>query len=136
MGVEPFLVGSSLAATIAQRLVRVLCPKCRQLYRPIDAELAELGISRDVVKPEGFYKPAGCDFCLSTGFFGRTAIYEMLVVDDEVRELIVEHADSVRIKKSSMSRGMRTLRDDGALKVIHGITCVSEVLSVTQEDVF
>jgi general secretion pathway protein E len=136
MGVEPFLVGSTLAATIAQRLVRVLCPNCRQPYRPTDAELAELGIARELLRAEGFYKPAGCEKCSGTGYYGRTGIFEMLVVDDEVRELIVERSDSVRIKKSAMSRGMRTLRDDGVLKIISGTTCVAEVLSVTQEDMF
>jgi len=134
MGVEPFLVASSLVATIAQRLARVLCRNCREAYQPSDAELDELGIARDKVRPEGFYKSVGCDSCLGTGYMGRAGLFEMLVVDDEVRELIVQRADSVRIKKSAMSRGMRNLRDDGVLKVIDGTTSVAEVLAVTQED--
>jgi len=134
MGVEPFLVASSLTACLAQRLVRVLCADCREAYQPSDAELTELGISRDTVKPEGFYKPVGCDKCSGTGYSGRSGIFEMLAVDDEIRDLIVQRSDSVRIKKDAMSRGMRTLRDDGALKVIHGVTSVAEVLTVTQEE--
>lgn len=133
MGVEPFLVASTLAATMAQRLVRVLC-KCKQAYHPKDEELEELGISREMVPKEGFYRPVGCDACLHSGYLGRTGIYELLMVDDEIRDLIVKRADSVTIKKSAQKRGMRTLRDDGALKVIKGITSVAEVLAVTQED--
>jgi len=134
MGIEPFLVASSLAASMAQRLVRVLCRHCRQAYEPTDAELEELGITRDQVRPEGFYKPVGCDDCLNTGYSGRTGIFELLMVDDEIRDLIVNRSDSVKIKRSAMSRGMRTLRDDGALKVTAGVTSVAEVLAVTQED--
>ncbi len=134
MGIEPFLVGSSLAASMAQRLIRVLCKNCREPYEPTDAELEELGLSREQVRDEGFYRPVGCDHCLNTGYSGRTGIFELLMVDDEIRDLIVNRSDSVKIKKSAMSRGMRTLRDDGALKVIAGVTSVAEVLAVTQED--
>lgn len=133
MGVEPFLVASTLAAAMAQRLVRVLC-RCKQPYQPKDEELEELGITRKMVSKEGFYRPVGCDACLHSGYLGRTGIYELLMVDDEIRELIVKRSDSVTIKKSAQKRGMRTLRDDGALKVIKGITSVAEVLAVTQED--
>jgi len=134
MGVEPFLVASTLAATMAQRLVRVLC-QCKQLYQPVDEEIAEIGLHRDQVPPDGFYRPVGCDHCLQTGYLGRSAIYELLMVDDEVRDLIVKRSDSVTIKKAAMRNGMRTLRDDGALKVISGVTSVAEVLSVTREDI-
>lgn len=133
MGVEPFLVASTLAATMAQRLVRVLC-NCKKAYQPLDEELAELDINRGQVPPTGLYRATGCEHCLHTGYLGRSAIYELLMVDDEVRDLIVKRSDSVTIKKTAMRNGMRTLRDDGALKVIAGITSVAEVLAVTQED--
>ena len=134
MGVEPFLVASTLAATMAQRLVRVLCKQCKQAYRPLAEELEELELNPDQVPPEGFYRPVGCDACRQTGYHGRTGIYELLMVGDEVRDLIVNRLDSVTIKKTAMRHGMRTLRDDGALKVIEGITSVAEVLAETQED--
>ena len=136
MGVEPFLVASSLLAVLAQRLVRVVCPDCRVPYVPTYEELSRIGLSPEAVKEKGFiYKSQGCPKCLKTGYTGRIGIYELLNVDDEIRHLILKNTDSTQIKKLAISRGMDTLRDDGAKKVLEGITTIDEVLRVTQEDV-
>lgn len=134
MGVEPFLVASTLVAAMAQRLVRTLCKNCKESYMPHDEELAELCLTADQVPPGGFYRPVGCDACLNTGYKGRTGIYELLMIDDIVRELIVTRSDAVKIKKAGVRNNMKTLRDDGALKIIRGVTSVAEVLAETQED--
>ncbi len=138
MGVEPFLVASSLMGVLAQRLIRMLCKDCRMPYFPTAEELQEIGLTAEQVR-EGsggmLYKPAGCDACNSTGYRGRSGIYEMMLVDDEIRQLILKNVDSGTIKKAAVSsKGMLTLMDDGALKVLSGITSIAEVLSVTQED--
>jgi general secretion pathway protein E len=138
MGVEPFLVASSLMGVLAQRLVRVLCKDCRTPYFPTPEELAEIGLTAEQVREASggmLYRPAGCDQCNSTGYRGRSGIYEMMLVDDEIRQLILKNVDSGTIKKAAVtSKGMLTLMDDGALKVLSGVTSVAEVLSVTQED--
>ncbi|HTO95420.1 MAG TPA: type II secretion system ATPase GspE [Myxococcales bacterium] len=138
MGVEPFLVASSLMGVLAQRLVRVLCKDCRMPYFPTPEELKEIGLTPEEVR-EGsggmLYKPAGCDQCNHTGYRGRTGIYEMMLLDDDLRQLVLKNVDSGTIKRQAVSKGMRTLMDDGAQKVLRGISSVAEVLSVTQEDI-
>jgi len=137
MGVEPFLVASSLIGILAQRLVRVLCKDCRAPYLPAPEELKEIGlVPEDVREASGgmLYKPTGCPECNSTGYRGRTGIYEMMLLDDELRQLTLKNVDSGTIKRQAVAKGMRTLMDDGAQKVMLGVTSVAEVLSVTQED--
>ena len=134
MGVEPFLVASSVVAFIAQRLVRVLCPKCKTRIKPNNEVLKELEVKlKDASKVE-IYEGKGCDACKQTGYKGRTAIYEILVITEPIRELILRRTSSDRIKKAAISLGMRTLRQDGWHKVKAGITSPSEVLRVTQEE--
>jgi general secretion pathway protein E len=139
MGVEPFLVASSLTAILAQRLVRRVCPDCRVIYTPTDDELKELSHSRASFKErygvEKIYKAVGCPSCNRTGYRGRTGIYEFLPVDDDVRQLVLKNVDASTIKKSATSKGMLTLLDDGARKVAQGETTIAEVLSITQEDI-
>jgi general secretion pathway protein E len=134
MGVEPYLVGSSLIGVLAQRLVRVLCKECREAYLPTAEELKEIGLALDKQKPRMIYRPKGCDVCNGTGYRGRTGIYEFMMVDDTLRELSVKKVDSGSIKRAAVQKGMRTLMEDGGSKVLRGITSVAEVLSVTQED--
>lgn len=137
MGVEPFLVASSLLAVMAQRLVRVVCPDCRIPYMPTYEEMSKIGLSPEDVKSKGFiYKSQGCPRCMKTGYTGRIGIYELLIVDDEIRHQVLKNTDSTQIKKLAVSKGMDTLRDDGAKKVLQGMTTIDEVLRVTQEDVF
>ena len=137
MGVEPFLVASSLMGVLAQRLVRVLCKECRVPYFPTEEELKEIGLTQQQVRETSggmLYKPVGCDSCNGNGYRGRSGIYEMMLVDDDIRQLILKNVDSGSIKKQAVAKGMLTLMDDGALKVLTGITSIAEVLSVTQED--
>jgi general secretion pathway protein E len=137
MGVEPFLVASSVVCMMAQRLVRNLCPHCKKPVVPTESELKQLGFTRDrflEVTPGHVYAPTGCQECLDTGYMGRTGIYELMVVDDEIRQLIMENTDSTTIKKRAIGKGMLTLRDDGARKVMLGETSIAEILRVTQDD--
>jgi general secretion pathway protein E len=137
MGVEPFLVASSLVGVLAQRLVRVLCKECREAYFPTAEELREINLTTEQVRKASggkLYRPVGCDACNGTGYRGRAGIYEIMLLDDDIRQLILKNVDSGTIKKTAAQKGMRSLMDDGANKVLKGLTSVAEVLSVTQED--
>lgn len=135
MGIEPFLVSSSVVAIMAQRLVRTLCASCKKEYTPTTPELKELGIEPSQLYGHTIYIPVGCDKCMQTGYRGRTGIYELLLVNDEIRTLILQNVNSQVIKNKAIEGGMHTLRMDGALKVTGGITSIEEVLRVTQEDI-
>lgn len=137
MGVEPFLVASSVVGILAQRLVRRLCSDCREQVVPTEQELQRVGWTRERLQAVGngyVYRPVGCSECRDSGYRGRTGIYELLMVDDDVRPLIMDNRDSGTIKKTAMRKGMDTLRDDGMLKVIKGITSLEEIMRVTQDD--
>src|SRR3989337_638968 len=135
MGIEPFLVSSSVVAIVAQRLIRILCPHCKKEYTPTPPELNELGIDSSQRDGHTIYMAVGCDKCMQTGYRGRTGIYEILLISDEVRNLILQNVNSQVIKNKAIEVGMTTLRMDGALKVLSGITGIEEVLRVTQEDI-
>ncbi len=171
LGVQPFLISSSVLGVIAQRLVRRLCVACRQPYKPTAQDVRSLGIDTtrmhalrgagvqafrgvthggaadaldepDLLEVPGgvppelrdpiFYRPAGCEQCAQTGYRGRIAISEMLLLDEPIRREILNQSDAATISKVAMNRGMRTLREDGARIVIHGITSLEEVLAATQ----
>lgn len=134
MGIEPFLVSSSLVAVIAQRLVRRLCPECRTAYTPLPEEVERLGLKKGVSAGVSFYRAVGCAQCGKTGYRGRMGIYEVFLVDDEIRSLILSKADSSVIKSAAVRKGMLTLRDDGARKVVSGWTTTDEVLRVSREE--
>ncbi len=133
MGIEPFLVSSSVIGILAQRLVRVICPDCKISYTPAAAELEELGFDPSQVKDPLFSHGKGCDQCFQTGYHGRTGIYELLLTTENITKLIMQQADSNIIRKAAIQEGMRPLRQDGANKVLKGITTIEEVLRVTQE---
>ncbi len=133
MGVEPFLVGSSLVAALAQRLVRVLCKKCREPYTATAEELKEIGV-RPPDRPVKVYRAKGCADCNFTGYRGRVGIFELMLIDDDLRSLVSQNIDSKTIKQAAIRKGMRTLRGDGALKVLQGITSSAEVLRATEEE--
>jgi len=133
MGVEPFLVGSSLVAVLAQRLVRVLCPHCKEGYNPTDVELQEIGI-RPPGRPITLYRATSCGACSQTGYRGRMGIFELMTIDDEIRQLVSQNVDSKTIKKAAMAKGMGTLRADGARKVVAGLTSIAEVVRATEEE--
>jgi general secretion pathway protein E len=135
MGVEAFLVSSSVIAIIAQRLVRVICRQCRESYRPDLSLVKEIGLDRSSELPfDGFfYRGKGCAACFQTGYRGRSGIYELLIIDDNIRSLIMSGADSNVIKRKGVEQGMITLLRDGVDKIVKGVTTVDEVLRVTQE---
>jgi len=162
MEVEPFLVRSSVIGILAQRLVRMLCQKCKVAYEPTQYELRQLGLdaerlawkARRTISPRYsvhnlnyefvgqnmgsnpvFYKAGGCDACMQKGFIGRRGIYELLVIDDAIGPLILKNADALTVKRVAISQGLDTMRDDGARKVLKGMTTVEEVLAATQEDI-
>jgi len=127
MGIEPFMIASSLAAVVGQRLVRVICPHCREEYRPVDQYAG-------ITLPETLYRGRGCDKCFGLGTLGRTAIYEIMPVDQELCSMIIRRAHAGEIKEYAVSRGMKTMREDGLRRAAAGITTIEEVLRVTQDD--
>jgi general secretion pathway protein E len=133
MGIEPFLVASSMNAVLAQRLVRRVCTKCRESYEASPMELAELGV-RNVQGPITLYRAVGCNSCSHTGYSGRINVHELLIVDDSVRSLVMKNSDSGTIRKAAMDRGMLTMREDGARKVLAGVTTVQELSRTLHSD--
>ncbi len=131
MGVEPFLVSSTLEAVLGQRLLRSICPKCRTAYQPNEALLAELNTSRRDIGEKQFYYGKGCDACNNTGYKGRKGIYELLQISDPIRELINERAPTVTLKQKAIELGMVTLRQDGLRSIFAGDTTIEEVLKYT-----
>jgi general secretion pathway protein E len=160
MGIEPFLVASSMLAILAQRLVRVLCPHCKTVINPSLDQLRQIGVSQDRLAgpwqrfedgpyvtdyrdpvPQWWggepvvYDTVGCEECSSLGYRGRTGIYELLMITDKVRGLLLSNADSTTIKRAAIVEGMDTLRDDGARKAFLGTTTLEEIMRVTQEEI-
>lgn len=135
MGVEPFLISSSVLAMMAQRLVRVLCQHCREPVEPDLTVLREIGITQKLLDTHDghIYHGRGCDECRGTGYRGRMGIYELLPIDDTIRPLIMQQANANTIKAAAVERGLQTLLQDGALKVLQGLTTSDELLRVTQE---
>jgi type IV pilus assembly protein PilB len=133
MGVKPFLVASSIQAVMAQRLIRVLCPKCKQPDREPDPMWLKLaGITPNDIKDKTLYKPRGCDYCTGTGFRGRIGIFEMMLLNSEIRNLAFERAPSNKIRKAALASGMKSLLQDGRLKVLNGTTTAEEIVKVAQ----
>ena len=132
MGIENFLISSALLGVLAQRLVRVICPDCKEekpLAQALRAEMGQLG--KEDIK---VYHGKGCKACSQTGFRGRCGVYELLVIDDNIRELILKKSTAQIIRDQARQKGMTTLREDGWDKVVKGITTVEEILRVTQND--
>ena len=133
MGVEPFLITSTVNAVLAQRLVRRLCPACREAYAPSEAELAAFGVGDVGHTPATLYHPRGCTACGGTGFRGRVAILELLAMDDRIAHLVLERAEAREVNRAATGAGMRTMLVDGLMKAERGETTVDEVLRVTRE---
>ena len=134
MGIEPFLISSTVVGVLAQRLVRKLCPACKEAYYPPAAILEELGLDPKEYANHPFYKAVGCPECGYSGYKGRSGIFELLLIDEELRRAVVARQDASDIRKIAAANGMLNLREDGALKAIKGITSPEEVLLRTQED--
>ena len=133
MGVEPFLISSSVLAVAAQRLVRVLCDNCKKTYQPSTIYLKSIGVSPDDFNKSQIYKAVGCERCISTGYKGRLGIFEIMVLNEHLKGLILETFDSNRIKNEAVKQNMISLRQDGIEKVLEGTTTMEEVLRVTQK---
>ncbi len=133
MGIEPYLVASSVECVIAQRLVRLICPECK---RPVDEKrtvLGKLGI-KEIPKDAGIFEGKGCEACKHTGYRGRTAIYEFFVLNEEIRQMVLDRRSSDQIRNKAVKFGMKTLRNDGIEKVFRGLTTVDEVVRVTPKE--
>ncbi len=133
MGVKPFLVASSIQAVMAQRLIRVLCPKCKQPDRDPDPMWLKLcGINQNDLKEKVVYKPRGCEYCTGIGFRGRIGIFEMMHMNSEIRGLAFDRAPTNKIRKAALASGMKSLLGDGRVKVLGGVTTAEEVVKVAQ----
>lgn len=133
IGVEPFLISSSLLAVVAQRLIRVLCKSCREPYTPDDVALKSIGIDADQCRDAVIYRSIGCENCFFTGYKGRTGIFEIMLLDDSLKSLILKTHDSNSIKNEALKQKMVTLRQYGVQKVLNGISTIEEVFRVTQK---
>jgi type IV pilus assembly protein PilB len=134
MNVEPFLIADSVILIAAQRLVRKLCERCRVLHKLPERALLDIGFNPEEVKSVQIWKAAGCDHCNNTGYKGRTALYEVMRVDDEIREMILVRAQSREMKKKAVGKGMITMRRSGLIKIKNGITSIEEVLRESVKD--
>ncbi len=135
IGVQPFLVASSIRAIMAQRLVRRLCASCKEPGDLSDTELRALQIESGQIREAQVMKPVGCEQCRKTGYKGRTGIFEIFVIDDEVRHMINQRSSTLMLRQRARELGMRTLREDGVRKILGGFTSAEEVISITIGDV-
>jgi type IV pilus assembly protein PilB len=131
LGLEPFLVTATLEGVCAQRLVRKICQKCKEQYRPSEEQLFELQLKPEDVQGQIFYYGKGCDACNNTGYRGRQGLYEFMLLDDDMRDMIVQHASTQQLRAEAKKRGMRTLRQSGLLAIYDGVTTIEEVVKET-----
>lgn len=131
LGIEPFLITACLEGVMAQRLCRRICVQCKEEFQPNEEQLMELELLPEDVKGRSFFRGRGCDYCNNTGYKGRLAIYEIMTLDDEMRELIVNHSSTNILRNNARKRGMRTLRQSGMLAIYEGITTIEEVVKQT-----
>jgi type IV pilus assembly protein PilB len=134
LGLEPFLLTATLEAVIAQRLVRKICTNCKEEYTPTEQQLLTLSLSPEDVRGRTLYYGKGCDYCHNTGYKGRLAIFEIMVMTDDLRELVMKHASSGVIRQEARKRGMRTLRESGLLAIYDGLTTIDEVVRETMAE--
>jgi general secretion pathway protein E len=134
MGIEPYLISSSVVAVIAQRLLRLICPSCKKPYEPQEQILSLLS-EKISSSDKRFYKGLGCKDCLKTGYHGRSGIFELLVIDDDIRKLMNQRCSSDAIKELALEKGMTTLQEDGLRKALAGQTTLEEVYRVTQDSI-
>ena len=133
MGVEPYLIASSLIGVMAQRLIRMNCNECSENISPSLSELKQVSLGEDDLRDGTYKEGKGCSLCFKAGYYGRTCISELLLIDDDIRNMILKRVSSIEIKKLALKKGLITLRMDGAKKIKKGITTIAEVLRVTQE---
>jgi len=132
MGIEPFLISSSVIGVLAQRLVRTICKNCKEEYTPTEETLRDIGlVNESRIK---FYRGKGCPKCMNTGYKGRIGIFELMLMDEGIRKLTIAKASHDEVKNHAISSGMISLKQDGIKKVKQGLTTVEEMLRVTQEE--
>jgi type IV pilus assembly protein PilB len=136
LGLEPFLLTATLEGIIAQRLVRRICLRCKEEFYPTEEQLMELQLTPEDVEGRKFYRGAGCEYCNHSGYKGRLGLYEIMVLDDELKELVMQHASTQVLRNEARKRGMRTLRQAGLMGIYDGITSVEEVVreTVTEDE--
>ena len=131
MGVETFLVSSTLEGILAQRLIRTICSRCKTPFKPNEFQLNQVGLTLKDIEDKELYYGRGCADCNQSGYRGRTGIFELLLVNDTIRELIIENAPTVAITEKAREAGMRSLREEGILKMYEGLTTIEEVARET-----
>jgi type IV pilus assembly protein PilB len=131
LGLEAFLISATLEGVVAQRLVRRICKNCKTEFTPSEEMLMEIGLTPDEVGDRPFYYGRGCDYCNNTGYRGRMGIYEIMVLDDHLRDLVMRHASSALLRQEAIKRGMRTLREAGLTAIYDGHTTIEEVVKET-----
>ena len=136
MGVKPFLVASAVMAIMAQRLLRILCPECREPYEPTDVELKSVGLNRQRVEGNVLYRAVGCSNCSNTGYKGRKGIFELMEMTQALRELAFKKTPTLVLRSKARAEGMTTLQEDGVRKVLAGVTTIPELLTITHSQEF
>ena len=134
LGLEPFLITATLEGIVAQRLVRTICTRCKEEFKPTEEILLEVGLKSEVLKDRTFFHGVGCEYCRGTGYSGRQAIFEIMLMDDDIRSLIMKRASTGTLREAARKRGMRTLRESGLLAIFDGTTTVEEVISQTIQE--
>ncbi|MCX5658749.1 MAG: ATPase, T2SS/T4P/T4SS family [Planctomycetota bacterium] len=131
LGLDSFLITATLEGIIAQRLVRKICPRCKEAYEPADEHLMELGLTRDDVQGKTFYRGVGCEYCNNTAYKGRQGIFELMLLTDDIREMIMQNASSQQLRVALRKKGMRSLRQSGLMAIFDGATSIDEVVKET-----
>jgi len=131
LGLEAFLLTATIEAIIAQRLVRTICPKCKEPYTPSEEQLMELELSPGEVTGRKFFRGRGCDNCHGSGYRGRSALFEIMGMDDGLRDLVMKQASTSILREEARKRGMRTLRESGLRTIYEGLTTIDEVVRET-----
>ncbi len=131
LGLEPFLITATLEGIVGQRLVRTICPRCKEEFTPTEDMLLELNLTPEKIAGRSFFRGAGCDYCRGTGYSGRQAIFELMIMDDTMRELIMKRSSTNVLREAGRKRGMRTLRESGLLSIFDGQTTIEEVVAQT-----
>jgi type IV pilus assembly protein PilB len=131
LGIEPFLLTATIEGIVSQRLVRRICESCKTAFEPSEAQLMELQLAPDDIKGKKFYYGRGCSKCNSTGYKGRIGVFEIMVFNDEIRDLVMNQASTAVLRAASQKAGMRLLRDNGLEAMFDGITTIDEVVKET-----
>jgi type II secretory ATPase GspE/PulE/Tfp pilus assembly ATPase PilB-like protein len=135
MGVKPFLVASAVMAILAQRLIRMLCPECKEAYDPSDAELRGVGLTRQRLEGNTLYRPVGCAACGGGGYRGRRGVYELMEMSPDLREMAFRQKPTMEVRAKARAEGMTTLQEDGVRKVLSGQTTIEEILTITHREI-